>query len=250
MKSHHFICYCILLSITVLHSCGNDQKSSSPAPTTSNKTSTQLKDHFQNKKQFDKTPKNTKTILEFIDYNDNGDYMLLNAKKGNTLYSFINDKNDDRSLLRGDQIEINWKWDTIYIAGDGETPELAEWLISVRKVKDGNVSVFRKTYNKQIAYYWSEDCDFSADFKDKLYSLVEYYLANSGNELVKMHIKSKDDLIYSIEQREQNGKEYIVLGVSNDMKDHTSIIQWLYYNPNTDKLYEYDLGKDKLKEFR
>lgn len=234
-----------VVSIILISACQSNEPA--PAPV-QKKTSELVKERFNSTPE--KKPVSSKVILEFIDYNDDGDYRLLNAKKGRTLYSFINDKNDQRDLLRGDLVEINWKWDTIYIAGDGETPELAEWLISIRKVKDGNVSVFRKTYKKSIKYYWAEDCDFSTEFKDKLYSLVEYYLANSGNDLVKMHINSKDDLIYSIEKREQNDKEFIVLGISNDMKDHTSIIQWLYYSPDTDKLYEYDLSNDKLKEFK
>jgi hypothetical protein len=235
----------LLVFITAIHSCQNQE--SAPVPV-KKKTSELIKKHFDSPGK--KKLVSSKVILEFIDYNDDGDYMLLNAQKGRTLYSFINDKNEDRSLLRGDLVEITWKWDTIYIAGDGETPELAEWLISIRKIKDGNVSVFRKTYNKPIEYYWAEDCDFSTGFKDKLYSLVEYYLANSDNESVKLPIKNKDDLVYSIEKREQNGSEFIALGISNDMKDHTNIIQWLYYSPNTDKLYEYDLPHDKLKEVK
>ena len=75
-----------------------------------------------------------KDIFEFINYDDNFDYSLLNTKKGDTLYSFINDNNDDRSYLRGDSIEIEWKEDLIYIAGDGDTKEIDDWIISTKKV--------------------------------------------------------------------------------------------------------------------
>ena len=32
--------------------------------------------------------------LTFVNYNDDSDYMVLNAKKGKDDYSFINDKNE------------------------------------------------------------------------------------------------------------------------------------------------------------
>lgn len=249
MKYAHFIYTSIILSISVLYSCSNDQSSSTPAPL-SKKTSEQLKDHFQNKKQFDKTPESSKVVLEFIDYNDDGDYFLLNAKKGRILYSFINDKNEDRSLLRGDLVEITWKWDTIYIAGDGETPELAEWIVSIKKMKDGKISVFRKQYPEKMPYSVIGDDNLTSEFKDKLYSLVEYYLANSKKESVKQCIRNKQELSFTIEDRDEKEPSYIALGIYGQSDGQSKIIQWLWYSPNTDMLFEYDQNHDKLTPFR
>jgi hypothetical protein len=245
MKQTHFICTCISLSISVLLSCSNDRSHSNPAPT-SKKTSAQIKDHFQNEKQFDKNPKSAKIILEFIDYNDDGDYFLLNAKKGKTLYSFINDKNSDRSLLRGDLVEITWKWDTIYIAGDGETPELAEWIISIKKIKDGKVSDFRKRYPEKIPYSVIGDDNLTSEFKDKLYSLVAYYLANSKKESVKQCIRNKQELSFTIEDKDEEKPPYIALGIYARSDGQSKIIQWLWYSPNTDMLFECDHNREKL----
>lgn len=249
MKYTHFIYAFIILSISALHSCTNDQSSSNPA-TTKKKTSAQLKDHFQNKKQSDKNPKSAKIILEFIDYNDDGDYFLLNAKKGKTLYSFINDKNEDRSLLRGDLVEITWKWDTIYIAGNGETPELAEWIISIKKIRDGNASVFRKQYPEKIPYSVIGDDNLTSEFKDKLYSLVEYYLANSKKESMKQCIRNNQELSFTIEDRDEKEPSYIALGIYAHSDGQSKIIQWLWYSPNTDMLFECDQNPDKLTPFR
>ena len=66
-----------------------------------------------------------KDTIEFISYNDDFDYSQLNGKKGKENIDFINDNNNDRSFLRGDLIAIEWKNDSIYIAGDGETPQNA-----------------------------------------------------------------------------------------------------------------------------
>ena len=71
--------------------------------------------------------------------------------------SYINDQNNDRSFLRGDLIAIEYKNDSIYIAGDGETPQNAEWIVSAKKIKDGKVSKFRKEYNQPIKYHYSKE---------------------------------------------------------------------------------------------
>lgn len=189
--------------------------------------------------------------LSFLDYNDDGDYMLLNAKKRNEFYGFINDKNDDRSYLKGDLIEIKWKNDTIFIAGDGETPEIAEWIISTKKIKDGNVSIFRKTYKKELKYNWSKENNYSTSYLDKLYLLVENYIANSKVETIKLSIKNKVQLEYSIEQQTRNGEEYTVLGISYIFEHKLNTLKWLYYeNGDRPKLYEYDLPNDELIELK
>jgi hypothetical protein len=123
-------------------------------------------------------------------------------------------------------------------------------MISAKKVKDGNVSLFLKKYKKPIKYY-SEKEDYTDGFKDYLYTQVEYYLANSKQELVKTAIKNPDaDLSYSIEEKEKEGHIFYVLGISNDFEHHTNIIQWIYIDSNNNQLYEYDLPNDKLVEFK
>ncbi|WP_264524431.1 hypothetical protein [Flavobacterium sp. N502536] len=191
-----------------------------------------------------------KDIFEFSDYNDDADYTSLSAKKGDELYGFVNDKNQDRSLLRGDVCEIQWKKDTIYVAGDGETPMLEDWLISVRKIKDGNVSKMRKEYKKEFKYHWGKENDYSRGFLDKIYLLTEYYIANSKNELLLLHLKNKEQISYSIENQKRENKDFTVMGIGYDFENRFTIMQWLYYDGDTDKLYEYDLPNDKLNEFK
>ncbi|KUJ52730.1 hypothetical protein [Chryseobacterium sp. JAH] len=139
--------------------------------------------------------------VEFTSYNDNFDYSQLNGKKGKENIDFINDNNNDRSFLRGDLIAIEWKNDSIYIAGDGETPQNAQWIVSAKKIKDGNVSKFRKEYGKEIKYHFSNEDQLSGSYLDHLYILAEYYIANSNRDLIKLTIKNKQDLAYSVEKR-------------------------------------------------
>ena len=191
-----------------------------------------------------------KDIFEFVAYNDDSDYSFIQVKKGGELYGFVNDKNDDRSLLRGDICEIQWKKDTIYVAGDGETPMLEDWLISVKKIKDGNVSKMRKEYKTELKYHWSKDENYSQGFLDQIYSLTEYYIANSKNELLQLHIKDKEQINYSIENQKRENRDFTAIGIGYEFENRSNIFQWLYYDTENGKLYEYDLPNDKLNEFK
>jgi hypothetical protein len=190
-----------------------------------------------------------KGIMEFLSYNDDGDYFLLTARRKNETLSFINDSNNDRSLLRGDTIAITWKIDTIYIAGDGDTPQQADKIVSVEKLKDGNISKFRKTYNKLLKYHWPQEVNYSKSYLDKLYTVVEYYIANSKNELLQLLVKKQNEINYSIEKQTRNNKEYTLIGIAGTFEHHSNTVQWLYFDSEEDKLYEYDLPNDNLIEF-
>lgn len=187
--------------------------------------------------------------MEFVSYNDDFDYSQLNGKKGKEEITFVNDNNNDRSLLRGDMIAIEWKNDTIYIAGDGEKPENAQWLVSAKKLEDGNVSKFRKKYGKPMKYYSSKEDEISDSYRNHLYQLAEYYIANSKKDLLKLSIKNRDDLGYSIEKRMRDNKEYYVLGIFKESEHKTNTFQWLFIDPESDKIYDYDLPNDRLIYF-
>lgn len=188
--------------------------------------------------------------VEYVDYDANGDYALFTIKKGNEVVALQTNFEGSDKFRRGDILKITWKMDSTFIAGEGEKLDFTEWLINAEKVKDGNVSLFKKKYTKPIKYTWAEGEEYSQGFKDYLYTLVEYYLANSKKDLVKAHLKNPDtEFVYSIEDRQKDGRSYTVLGIANEFEHHTSIIQWLYLDSETRKLYEYDLANDKLVEF-
>ena len=186
-------------------------------------------------------------IMEFVDYNDDGDYFILNANKNSKIYSFINE-NDDRTLVRGDLIDVTWKETTIQIPGDS-SDQKADKIINITKVKDGKTSNFRKEYQKELKYTWSQEENYSEDYLNKLYKVVEYYIANSDNELLQQHVKNKDQLSYSIEKQNKDDKEYTMIGISTtNSENHQNTVQWLYLDDNQNILYDYDLPNDKLIE--
>lgn len=228
------------LALTLCFSCTSPEPKSQPSEKTETKTITQIEAKKDSVKQ---------DTIEFVSYNDNFDYTQLNGKKGKEEIDFVNDNNNDRSFLRGDLIAIEWKNDTIYIAGDGETPQIAQWIVSAKKIKDGNVSKLRKEYGKPIKYHYSKEDEISDSYLEHLHDLAEYYIANSKNDLVKLSLKDKIDLAYSVEKQTKDNKEYYVLGIYTESEHKISTFQWLYIDPETDKIYEYDLLNDKLIYF-
>jgi hypothetical protein len=86
--------------------------------------------------------------FEFVSYNDGGDYFYIYVKKNNEEFSLIYDweRKGDYEFKRGDIINLDWKIDSIRIAGDGESLQFTERAIKARKMKDGNVSLFKSKY--------------------------------------------------------------------------------------------------------
>ncbi|RXK83597.1 hypothetical protein [Filimonas effusa] len=192
--------------------------------------------------------------VTYVDFSGDGDYMLCFIRKSSQLLSLVCDNVPEGKLnfLRGDTLEIKWKMDSIWIAGEGERLDFAEWLTNVRKIKDGKVEAFRKSNPKPIKYWHAREKSYGEDFKDYLYRLVEYYIAYSEKELVKaqLHNAENNGFVYSIEEMEKNDRHYTVLGLSVDRGTHSNIIQWLYLDSETRLFYEYDPATDKLVEFK
>ncbi|WP_370458292.1 SH3 domain-containing protein [Cellulophaga sp. L1A9] len=188
-----------------------------------------------------------KGTFEFILYDDNYDNFYCTAKKENKTYNFITN-GEEINLLRGDIIEIEWKEAIITSAGDEDIKELYNQLLSIKKIKNGIVSNFRKNYKKQIKYYYTDN--YSQSYLDYIYLNVEYYISNSKKKLIKNLIQEKKQIEYSIGNRSRNGTNYLVIGINHSFEFKTIPLQWLYYNEKNGKLYEYDLPKDELIEYK
>jgi hypothetical protein len=74
-------------------------------------------------------------LVEYIDFDANGDFTLLTVQKDKRLVSFYNNLESAGIFKRGDLLEVKWKIDTIYIAGEGEKEDFGEWLVDAKKVK-------------------------------------------------------------------------------------------------------------------
>jgi len=187
-------------------------------------------------------------LMEFVEYNDDGDYFLVTVKKSDSLFTFINES-EDRSLLKGDVVNIAWEPTLLSIAGDEDRQLKTDKIISMLKVKDGKVSEFRQRYQKKLKYTWPANENYSQAYLDKLYLLVEYYIANSKSELLQHAINNGEQITYSVEEQRRNGKDYILIGIATTTEHHINTIQWLYLEKVENVLYEYDLSNDELVRF-
>ena len=67
----------------------------------------------------------------------------------------------------------------IDIAGDNDRKEDSKMLVSVKKIKDGALSLFKQRYTKPVKYTFGQDLDLSNEERDNIYNSVQYYLANT-----------------------------------------------------------------------
>lgn len=232
----------IFATAFLFQSCGNDRLKRAKE-SVQQTTKGAEKDSMNNSVS---KPKIFTDTFEFLCYEDNEDYTLLNAKKGNEIYNFFNDRNKERNLLRGDICKIHWEKDTIEI--DGEK-QIEHWLSNVKKIENGNVSTFRKKYKKELKYHWNEENNYSQDYLNEIYLVAEYYIANTKNDLIKHAIKDKNQIEYSIEKRTENNRDYDLLGIGYMFEHRFNIMQWIYIENVNYRIFEYDLPNEKLIEF-
>ena len=191
--------------------------------------------------------------LVYNDFNENGDYPLISFLKNSTeWYSIHYDAEkfnfDKLQFNKGDVMQVIWKMDSVWIAGEGDKLEMAEWLVNIKKIKDGKLSLFKKNYKKDLKLIYQKE--LSNDYYNYLYKKIQYYLANTTNELVKTNLYSKNtQLVFMIDtDDEKNGKKYTSIGIATYHEDHTQVFKWLYLSED-EELFEYDLPNDKLIKF-
>jgi len=101
--------------------------------------------------------------LEFSDYNDDFDYWYLNGlKKGkdvSLIYNWEWRTDEDYNFRQGDLIVVQWKMDSIVMAGDEEVVNVVERAVDARKIAPGNQPV--QFLSRQIAYDEALDAEVS-----------------------------------------------------------------------------------------
>lgn len=100
-----------------------------------NKVNTNFKNNIRPNKSIKLNKVYTDTI-QFIGYNDDYDYGYLEGKKNNkdVYLNYSWNGGDNYNFKKDDFIQITWKMDSIYIAGDGETLQFAETAIHAVKI--------------------------------------------------------------------------------------------------------------------
>ena len=116
--------------------------------------------------------------------------------------------------------------------------------------KDGTVL----TYNilgKNLVSLKRDQSIYSENYQKRLAKIAEYYIANSQSSLVKFHSSKPESVLgYSFEENDWEGVNYTQIGIFNKSGSNMSTLQWLFYEPKSQKLYEFDLNTKKLQEFK
>lgn len=85
--------------------------------------------------------------VQFVNFDDNGDDWRFIVKKNQDTISLIYN-NDDPQIVRGTDLEIKWKMDSLRPAGDPEYLDFTEYLVSSKIIKP------LKLADKKIKFLW------------------------------------------------------------------------------------------------
>lgn len=76
--------------------------------------------------------------IQFQSYNDDGDYQLLYGRKDDQevvlIHNFDWEQEKKYNFSENETLQITWKMDSIWIAGDGETLDFKETIIKVKRL--------------------------------------------------------------------------------------------------------------------
>lgn len=129
-------------------------------------------------------------------------------------------------------------------------PEINTSRTDTLQQKDGTVLTFDKS-GKNLISLKRDQTVYSENYLKRLEKVAEYYLANSKQNLVIFHKNKQDSVLgFSYEENDWEGVNYTQIGIFSRSGNNMSTLQWLFYEPKSQKLYEFDLNTKKLQEFK
>lgn len=145
-----------------LFSCNNNKQTAAVSTGTINTTGPQLSSPLRPGENIVLNQPYTDT-LEFIKFNDDGDYYLCFVKKNTDTIGLIYDS--EYHFVRGDEIAITWKMDSIRYAGDSEVLDYTAFLVAAKRIKGLTLT------DKNISFL-SGTKKYDATIKDSLNTMV------------------------------------------------------------------------------
>ncbi len=130
-------------------------------------------------------------IVKYVSYDDNGDNSLVFVEKDQDTIGLITfgEKPDH---IRGEEIEIQWKIDSIRYAGDSEFLDYTEFVISTKTLKPLTLA------NKKVKVLWRET-QYSEEYKTDINNIV-----------------LNDEYIKTISEPEKAALAYIATFIGNE----------------------------------
>lgn len=92
--------------------------------------------------------------------------------------------------------------------------------------------------------------EYSKGLLDEIKNVANFYTSNSKNDMVIYHLENpSSQLGYSFERSEWEGRSYIQMGIFTKSGSNLSTLQWLFFDPDSNELFEFDLHTKKLQKF-
>lgn len=111
--------------------------------------------------------------------------------------------------------------------------------------KDGKFLIYN-LYPKKLLKIKRDKTVYSLDYQNRIEKIVKYYLDKSTLHHVKFQIKNpKAKLGYSVEETDWEGVKYTQIGIFNRPEKNITTFQWLFYEPKSQQIYEFDVPKNK-----
>ena len=104
--------------------------------------------------------------VKFVRFDDNGDDSYFFVKKNKDTISLIYNT-DEPKIIRGTELEIKWKMDSLRPAGDPEYLDFTEYLVSWKTIKSNNKERdFSKLKNGGFVLSCGTGCAMTHNVKD------------------------------------------------------------------------------------
>lgn len=116
--------------------------------------------------------------VNYVKFDDNFDYWLFFVKKQKDTIGLIYNKEELPKFVKGEEIEIQWKMDSLRPAGDPEFLDFKEFCLSAKRLKPLLLA------NKKVKFLWRED-KYDEELKTDINSIVlnqEYIATISDSE--------------------------------------------------------------------
>ncbi len=145
-------------------------------------------------------------------------------------------------------VEIQWKTDSVRIAGDNDAAHETELAVNIKKLEEGKLSVFRKTNYKPRNYIFMENHQ-TEEYQAELINEVEYFLANTTDENILQYLNDGiGDIQTYIAHYAENKKGYPAITVRIDNVDestHTLIRLGIEFDNENYKRIYYRFDEEK-----
>lgn len=151
-----------LITLLFFIACNNTNQPDQQVTTPDNKDSLSHKSALKPNESLPLGKTYTDTVT-FIEFNDEGDDYIFSVEKNKDTIRLIGDS--VYNFVRGDQITINWKMDSIRYAGDSEFLNYAEFLMAAKIIKPLTLT------EKKVKFLWRKK-QFDQELKDSFNVIV------------------------------------------------------------------------------